>query len=298
MLKQLDLICYKQIQITKNKKVFFEKHSTKEGTWGLFELKNGEINFIFVDGQNNEITCCHINNKNPKFLIPPSTLHKLKLVNECPFSATIKFYCKSHRYFHKKYGLAEIHPYVLYIYNNYISGHNKLKVLDVDCGSGRNLLFLALKGHQVAGIDLSEPHLLNIKKIVQEEKMEQVNTVVADLNTSIDFLTDYYNLVISTVTLQFLPETRVEALLNELQAVTAVNGLHLPVFPIQKNLFIFPPSFTFLPLTKKLYQFYQNKNWSILEYKEKVGQLHKVDNLGKPIQGLFGFLLAKKIHHT
>ena len=44
----------------------------------------------------------------------------------------------------------------------------------------------------------------------------------------------------------------------------------------------------------ELYHFYQDSGWSILEYKEKPGQLHKLDETGKPKQGVFGQLLAQK----
>jgi tellurite methyltransferase len=76
--------------------------------------------------------------------------------------------------------------------------------------------------------------------------------------------------------------------------MTASRGLHFLVFPIEAEPYSLSSSFTYLPKSKELYHFYQDSGWSILEYKESVGQLHKLDDSGKPIQGLFGFLLAQK----
>lgn len=67
------------------------------------------------------------------------------------------------------------------------------------------------------------------------------------------------------------------------------------VFPVHSELYSLPNSFTFLPKQEELYHFYQNRGWSILEYKESVGHLHKQDESGRPIPGLFGLLLAQKI---
>lgn len=106
---------------------------------------------------------------------------------------------------------------------------------------------------------------------------------------------DYYDLVISTVTLQFLNPERIPDLLVEIQNTTKMNGYHLLVFPVQSKLYSLPDSFIYLPKKDELYHAYQDSGWSILEYKESVGHLHKQDDLGRPIQGLFGFLLAQKI---
>ncbi len=95
--------------------------------------------------------------------------------------------------------------------------------------------------------------------------------------------------------MQFLEVYRIHPLLTELQLTTTINGLHLLVFPIKSELYSLPSSFIYLAKSKELYHFYQDSGWSVLEYKESVGQLHKLDPSGKPIQGLFGFLLAQKI---
>jgi tellurite methyltransferase len=292
-----DLICYKQIELTTDGKLLFflEKHSTKEGTWGKLLLNSGEIDFIFLDGEGKELSQHRIYEGAPELFIPPASWHKIRPVSK-EFNASLAFYCKPHRYFSKKYGVANVHSDLLYFYNNYFQKDSKLNILDLGCGSGRNLLFLALDGHQVTGVDVIESSIQHIQQIAQQEKMATITTLVHDLHQPLMLQQETYDFVISTVSLQFLQPTRIPSLLREMQDLTRSQGFHLLVFPIKEAKFDLPPSFTFLSEPKELYNYYQNSGWSILEYKETIGQLHKLDALGKPIQGLFGLLLAQKIH--
>jgi tellurite methyltransferase len=73
------MICYKQIEINSqvNHNFFLEKHSTKEGTWGLLKLNSGEIDFLFLDGDETEMSRHRINHKHSEMHIPPASWHKL-----------------------------------------------------------------------------------------------------------------------------------------------------------------------------------------------------------------------------
>jgi len=293
-----DLLCYKQIKIqNKDKAQFFlNQHSTKEGSWGRLTLKAGTIDFIFMDQDNNELSCQRLSLDHPDVIIFPGALHRIKLIDTDNFSADINFYCLPHRYFPKKYALGNVHSDLLYAYNNYFPKQKKLTVLDVGCGSGRNLLFLAKQGHSVTGLDINNAAIEKIQGISLQEQMDNIKTICTDLNMPIKLVDDAYDLIISTVSLQFLHPSRVASLLIQLRAATKVGGIHLLVFPIEKTPFQLPEKFTFLPQEKELYEDYQNAGWALFEYKETVGQLHKLDEFGSPIQGMFGFLLAQRIH--
>lgn len=290
------LYCYKKIEITHHNKLqfFLEKHSTKEGTWGSFQIHSGEIDFIFLDGEGKELTRHRINANHSSLHIPPALWHKIEPVTK-NFTATLNFYCQAHRYFKKKHGVSDVHSDLYYVYNTYLKDTKNLNILDVGCGKGRNLLFLALLGHQLTGADMNEASIRLLNEIAQRENHLQIQTVLHDLHQPLCLEKDPYNLVMSLVSLQFLAPNRIPTLLTELQVMTANNGLHFLVFPIHAKPYSLPASFTYLAKTKALYHFYQDSGWSILEYKESVGQLHKLDDSGKPIQGLFGFLLAQKI---
>lgn len=291
-----DLVCYKQTAIESPGKLkfFLEKHSTKEGTWGHLRLDEGIIDFIFMNGTGQELSRTRLDKSNPQLLIPPASWHKIAPVSE-PFSAQLGFYCKPHRYFSKKYNLGAIHSDLLSIYHTYLSDQGPLTILDVGCGSGRNLLFLAALGHVITGIDINESAIATVNEIIQKEHLSHANTVVYDLNKPLSLKKEQYNFVCSTVSLQFLQAQRIPFLLQELQDATRKNGLHFMVFPLRSELYSLPASFTYLPDKEALYHYYQDCGWSILEYKESAGLLHKQDEEGRPIRGLFAHLLAQKI---
>ncbi|STY28490.1 tellurite resistance protein TehB [Legionella wadsworthii] len=290
-----ELMCYKEIEIDSHGKLkfFLDKHSTKEGTWGQLSLQEGIIDFVFLNGQGQELSRTRIDKEHPQLLIPPAAWHKIIPVSE-PFKAILKFYCMPQRYFNKKYGLGAVQSDLVYVYHTYLHHLRNSSILDVGCGSGRNLLHLAKMGHRVTGIDHNQSALGTIEDIVQKEVLVGVDTLQHDLNQPLS-LKSKFDLVLSTVTLQFLNPQRIPELLAELQRVTKQGGYHFLVFPIQSELYSLPEFFTFLPQKEELYHVYQDNGWSILEYKESVGHLRKQDELGRPISGLFGLLLAQKI---
>ena len=98
------LLCYKHTELTPDNKLkyFLEQHSTKEGTWGQLILHSGAIDFIFLDGEGNELSREHLDDVNKQVKFPPACLHKVDQISEA-FSATLKFYCMPHRYFNKKH---------------------------------------------------------------------------------------------------------------------------------------------------------------------------------------------------
>ncbi len=289
------LCLYQEIQLSKQGKLqfFLDKHSTKEGTWGILKIDEGEIDFVFLNGEGEELSRHRINKENPQLMIQPASWHKIILIS-ADFKARLQFYCKPHRYFAKKYALAPAHSDLLYIYQTYLPSQEKLNILDVGCGLGRNPLFLALSGHQVTGIDINEASVQNIRDIAEKEHFSNIKTMVHDLNKPLS-LDALYDFIYATVSIQFLNESRVKPLLTELQQLTAPQGMHFLVFPIKAAPFSYPESFTFLAEKNELYHFYQDCGWSVLEYRESVGQLHKLDENGKPVQGLFGLLLAQKL---
>lgn len=291
-----ELMCYKKIELESHGKLkfFLEKHSTKEGTWGQLTLLEGAIDFVFLNGQGQELARTRINEEHPQLLIPPAAWHKIIPISE-PFKANLEFYCMPQRYFNKKYSLGAAHSDLVYVYQTYLRPSQPTSILDVGCGSGRNLLYLAKMGHKVTGIDHNPSALESIEDIVQKETLSGVHTLLHDLNQPLNLEPECYDLVLSTVTLQFLNTQRIPELLTELQKATKKKGYHLLVFPIHSELYSLPEFFTFLPQKEELYHIYQDSGWSILEYKESVGHLHKQDTLGRPISGLFGLLLAQKI---
>ncbi len=291
-----NLICYKETLLSDTDKLqfFLDKHSTKEGTWGLLKINSGEIDFIFVDGEGLELSKQRLNQSNSQIWIPPASWHKIKLVY-LTFTATLGFYCQTHRYFNKKYKLGNVHSDLNNFYNNYLQQQENLNILDVGCGSGRNLLYLALNGNKVTGLDSNQTALDKTMDVSNKELMTDVILNYCDLNQTLSIKNITYDVIISTVCLQFLEKSRIPSLLLELGQATKVGGLHFLVFPLRSDVYSLPESFTYLPKSKELYNYYQDQGWSILEYKESVGMIHRTEKSGRQIQGMFALLVAQKI---
>lgn len=288
-------ICYKELPINPQTKstFFLNKHSTKEGTWGVLKQLSGKGELVFLDGSEKVLSRQPLDNNHPEVIIPPAAWHKIASPS-ADFSAQLTFYCEKHRYFSKKHKLGSVHSDVLYFLKHYINDSTPLNILDVGCGSGRNLLYCALLNHQVTGIDYNASAIATIDNIVQAERLTKVKAIVHDLHLPMPAMSEPFDIIFSTVSLQFLKPERIPALLQELQDKTKPGGMHLLVFPIAAQPYDLPVSFTYLAKREELYHYYQDSGWSVLEYKESVGQLHKLDQAGKPIQGLFGLLIAKK----
>lgn len=289
------LKAYKQIELHggKNLQFFLDKHSTKEGTWGHLTVHEGTIEFVFLDGYGNELLHHTLNFQSPALVIPPASWHKIASTSD-NFKATLQFCCHPHRYFEKKYRLPPIHHDLWYIHQTYLQERGKMSILDIGCGSGRNPLVFALSGNEIICVDKNEKAINNIQHIAEQEQLTKIKTHVHDLNQTLPIKDKSFDFIYSTVTLQFLNSSSIKPLLTQLQSLTARGGMHFLVFPIESEPYIYPESFTYLAKTNELYHFYQDSGWSILEYKEKPGQLHKQDESGKPKQGSFGLLLAQK----
>lgn len=289
------LKAYKQIELNSenNLQFFLDKHSTKEGSWGHLTVHEGSIEFVYLDGHGNELSHHSLNPKSPSLIISPASWHKIASTST-EFKATLQFYCQPHRYFEKKYRLSPIHHDLWQIHQTYLRDRDKMTILDVGCGSGRNPLYFSLSGHDIIGVDRDEKAIQNIRHIATEEQLSNIETFVHDLNQPLPIKDQSFDLIYSTVALQFLNPSNIEPLLTKLQSLTSTGGMHFLVFPIKAEPYSYPESFTYLAEPNELYHFYQDCGWSILEYKEKPGQLHKLDESGRPKQGIFGQLLAQK----
>ena len=77
---------------------------------------------------------------------------------------------------------------------------DKIKVLDVGCGSGYSVNYLSQQGFDATGIDASE-EIIEIGK----KKYKNVNIKVMDAN-KIDFPNDYFDLILFECSLSIMSE--------------------------------------------------------------------------------------------
>jgi tellurite methyltransferase len=101
-----------------------------------------------------------------------------------------------------------------------------------------------------------------------------------------------YDLIISTVVLQFLQPSTVAAVIGNLQQHTRPGGYNLIVAPALSKDMKCGIDFPFFFAENQLRKFYQQ--WTIRKYVEAVGAFHRKDVNGNFFQSNFATLIAQK----
>ena len=98
------------------------------------------------------------------------------------------------------------------------------KILDVGAGEGRNALFLARKGFEVTGVDISKEAVDKFIGFAEKEKL-RVKGVVSDI---IDFrIREKYKAIICVATLHLVSKEKVRETIRKIQKHTENNGINL-----------------------------------------------------------------------
>jgi tellurite methyltransferase len=173
--------------------------------------------------------------------------------------------------------------------NKYVTQIPKIisqgNVLDVGVGEGRNALFLAKKGFEVTGVDVSKEAVDKFLKFAKDKKLD-VKGIVSDF---VDFkFNQKYDVIISVATLHLISKNKVIDTIKKIKQHTKPNGINLlTVFTTKDIGFKEYPSLYFFDENelKELY-----KDWQILEYKNYT----KEETHGKPHKHYICVLIAKK----
>ncbi len=189
-------------------------------------------------------------------------------------------------YYTQKYALTPTHSEVLSAAAQIAPG----KALDLGCGSGRNSLYLNLKGFEVTAWDKNPLSIASLNQIIENERLSRITASEQDLNTH--RFSGQYDFILSTVVFMFLSRQQIPAIVRNMQDSTIKGGYNLIVAAMDTPDYpcTMPFSFTFKP--DELRNYYQD--WDIIKYNENPGELHRTDAEGNRIKLRFATLLARK----
>lgn len=98
------------------------------------------------------------------------------------------------------------------------------KVLDLGCGTGRHLVYLAKEGFDVYGIDNSENGIKIAKNWLKEENLK-AHLKVSDIYKKLPYKDDFFDAIISTNVLHHNTITNIRKLIKEIERVLKPKGL-------------------------------------------------------------------------
>lgn len=102
---------------------------------------------------------------------------------------------------------------------------NKVKnVLDLGCGAGRNLWYLAKKGFKMWGIDLSQSGIRTAKKILEKKNLN-AKLVVGNVYKKLPYEDGSFDAIVSVQVLQHSNEEGIKNAVKEIKRVLVPGGL-------------------------------------------------------------------------
>lgn len=163
-------------------------------------------------------------------------------------------------------------------------------VLDLGVGEGRNALFLAKRGFNVTGVDISETGIEKFLELAKKFKVK-VRGIAVDI-TKFEF-DKFYDVIISTATLHFLSKKDINLIIRKMKENTNKDGLNLiTVFTVEDPGFKAHPEKMYYFQKSELQNFY--KDWEILNYKEFLTKPEKHGKDRKRHKHGVAVLLARK----
>ena len=282
-----DLIMYKHMPIWTAEtmpEAVQRKHNTKVGTWGKITVLTGELKFIEMTEDGEELAEHVFKAGEDNLYAQPQAWHRVEALTD-DLEWYLEFYCLPKDYYAKKYGLTPVHSEVLEAAETVKPG----KALDLGCGQGRNALFLEQLGFDVTAVDVNPLSLDNLASIIEAEDLNMLAGTY-DINSA--NLTQKYDFIVSTVVFMFLNRERVPEIIRNMQEQTNPGGYNLIVCSMDTESHPCHMPFSFTFKEGELREYY--KDWEFIKYNEDLGRLHKVDENGNRIQLQFATMLAKK----
>ncbi len=164
-------------------------------------------------------------------------------------------------------------------------------VADICCGWWRNGLFLAENwALKTTFFDKNRETLETIQNLWNVNNLN-IETQEIDFNKGhIDW---NYDIIINTVSLQFLQKKEALRIIAEMQKSTNLWWYNLIIAPILSEDVPCKIDFPFLAEQNEIKELY--KNWEIIEYNEMIWEFHRVDENWVKVKSRFATIIARKI---
>jgi ubiquinone/menaquinone biosynthesis C-methylase UbiE len=98
------------------------------------------------------------------------------------------------------------------------------RVLDLGCGSGRQVVYLAKHGFDVYGIDIAKEGIKIARNWLKEENLK-VNLKVGDIYKKLPYQNNFFDAIISTQTLHHNKIEKIRKAIKEVERVLKPRGL-------------------------------------------------------------------------
>ncbi|MCL5239096.1 MAG: class I SAM-dependent methyltransferase [Candidatus Marsarchaeota archaeon] len=98
------------------------------------------------------------------------------------------------------------------------------KVLDIGCGTGRHLIYLARNGFDVYGFDPSPTGIKIVRQWLRKEHLK-AHARIYDMNNRFPYKTNFFDAEISTQVLHHNYPKRIRKVIKEVERVLKKNGI-------------------------------------------------------------------------
>jgi ubiquinone/menaquinone biosynthesis C-methylase UbiE len=98
------------------------------------------------------------------------------------------------------------------------------RVLDLGCGSGRHLVFLAKRGFDIYGIDIAKEGIKIAKNWLKSEGLK-ANLKIGDIYQKLPYQNNFFNAIVSTQTLHHNQIKKIRKAIKEIERILEPKGL-------------------------------------------------------------------------
>ncbi|MBU4511816.1 class I SAM-dependent methyltransferase [Patescibacteria group bacterium] len=102
--------------------------------------------------------------------------------------------------------------------------HKIKKILDLGCGAGRHVWYLAKQGFDVYGIDIASDGIKKAKAMLKQKKLK-ANLKVGDIYTKLPYQDNFFDAIVNVQVIQHGKEKQIKYAIKEIERILKPGGL-------------------------------------------------------------------------